>query len=93
LDGDGHPIPPQAGARRRRTDFEKEAGAKEVPIVSELAYVLLAHGRRLGKLVYLVGADAWLFPSRNGQLKQPSSLVKAIKRSADEAGSWCGQSG
>ena len=64
---------------------KKKPVPKEVPIVSELAYVLLAHCRRLGKLGYPVDPDAWLFPSRNGKLKQPSSLVTAIRESAKDA--------
>ena len=58
---------------------------KEVPTVSELAYALLAHCRRLGELGYPVDLEAWLFPSRNGKLKQPSSLVTAIRESAKDA--------
>lgn len=66
---------------------KKKPVPNEVPMVRELACVLLAHCRRLGKLGYPVDPDAWLFPSRKpGALKQPSSLVNAIKRSAEEAG-------
>ena len=48
--------------------------------------MLLEHGRRIGGLGYPVGADDWLFPSRNRKLKQPSSLVTAIRESAKTAG-------
>ncbi|HEY2747197.1 MAG TPA: tyrosine-type recombinase/integrase [Polyangia bacterium] len=64
---------------------KKKPVPKEMPMVSELAYVLLAHCRRLGNLDYPVDPDAWLFPSRNGKLKQPSSLVTAIRESAKDA--------
>jgi integrase len=45
----------------------------------------MEHGRRNGKLGYPVGLDDWIFPSRRGTLKQPSSLVNAIRRSAKSA--------
>lgn len=57
---------------------------KEIPMLSELAMVLMEHGRRLGKLGYPVGLHDWVFPSRTLTLKQPSSLVNAIKRTAAE---------
>jgi integrase len=59
---------------------------KAIPMLPELAKVLLAHGRRNGKLGYPVGVDDWVFPSRRGTLKQPSSLHNAIVRTAKEAG-------
>jgi integrase len=63
----------------------KKPVPKEIPILPELARVLLAHCRRLGKLAYGVDSDAWLFPTRNRKLKQPSSLVTAIRESAKDA--------
>lgn len=65
---------------------KKKPVPKEIPILPELAHVLLEHGRRNGKLGYPVGLDDWVFPSRNGTLKQPSSLVNAIKRTAKAIG-------
>lgn len=59
---------------------------KEIPMLPELAQVLVAHGRRNGKLGYPVGIDDWIFPSRRGTLKQPSSLRNAIVRTAKEVG-------
>ena len=64
---------------------KKKPVPKEMPMVSELACVLIAHCRRLGELGYPVDPEAWLFPSRNGKLKQPSSLVTAIRESARDA--------
>jgi integrase len=64
---------------------KKKPVPKEIPIVNELAIVLVEHGRRLGRLGYPVGLDDWVFPSRNRKLKQPSSLVTAIRESAKEA--------
>jgi integrase len=64
---------------------KKKPVPKEIPILPELATALIAHGRRLGKHDYDVGLDDWVFPTRNGKLKQPSSLVNAIKSSAKDA--------
>lgn len=38
------------------------------------------------KLGYSVEAEAWVFPSRKLTLKQPSSLINAIRSSAKEVG-------
>jgi len=57
---------------------------KEIPLLPELGRVLLAHGRRMAKLGYGVTGDDWVFPSQNGTLKQPSSVAKAIRRTAEE---------
>lgn len=59
---------------------------KEIPIMPELARVLVDHGRRNGKLNYPVGLEDWVFPSRRHTLKQPSGLAAAIKRTANEVG-------
>jgi integrase len=65
---------------------KKKPVPRVIPMLPELARVLLEHCRRLGRLGYPVDGDAWLFPTANGTLKQPSSLVNAIRRSAKEAG-------
>jgi len=64
---------------------KKKPVPTEIPVLPELARVLLAHGRRNGELRYPVGLDDWIFPSRKGTLKQPSSLVTAIRSSAEAA--------
>jgi integrase len=57
-----------------------------IPVLPELASALIAHGRRNGKLGYGVGLTDWVFPSRTGTLKQPSSLRNAIVRTSKEVG-------
>jgi integrase len=64
----------------------KKPAPKEVPMLTDLGRVLLAHGRRLGKLGYDVGSDDWVFPSRKGTLRTPASLVNAFRGALKEAG-------
>lgn len=51
-----------------------------------LIETLQAHIRRLEKLEYPVGAEAWLFPNRKGGLRRAGSMAKAFQNSAEEAG-------
>jgi integrase len=63
----------------------KKPAPRVAPLTEELAVALKAHHARMAKLGYPVDAEAWLFPTRNGKLKQPSSLANAIKSSVAEA--------
>ncbi len=58
---------------------KKKPAPKMLPIMPELAEVLIAHGRRLAKLGYSVGDDDWVFPSQCKTLRTPASLVNAFK--------------
>lgn len=64
----------------------KKPVAREVPMLPELVETLRVHIRRLEKLEYPTGAEAWLFPNRKGGLRRAGSLAKAFKNSAEEAG-------
>jgi hypothetical protein len=64
---------------------KKKPAPREVPLLPELAETLTAHRVRMAKLGYPTGGDDWVFPTRNGKLKQPSSLANAIASSAKEA--------
>ena len=65
---------------------KKKPVPREIPMLASLAETLVERRRYLERLEYPVDDSDWVFPSRNGKLKTPASLVKAIRFGAAEAG-------
>ena len=64
----------------------KKPAPREVPMLSELAETLRAHQARARWLLERgsgakrgVGPDDWVFPAKNGELRQPSCLTNAFE--------------
>lgn len=64
----------------------KKSAPRMLHLLGELAVTLEAHRARMGKLGYKVGPGDWVFPSRTGTLKEPSSLTNALRSAKRAAG-------
>jgi integrase len=59
----------------------KKPAPREIPMLADLAETLREHEQRAVKLGYPVGADDWVFPSKQRTLRTPASLVNAFRSS------------